>query len=198
MPAGSGPRHMVLHPYLPFAYVVNEAGNTIATFDYDRKTGRLSANFEMEANRLISTLPLGAPVCATTFNDIPSGCQQSASQGTISPDGRFFYAANRGASGGVNNIAIFSIGLTPKLDLGLLTPIGYADADGDINSPRHMSLSPGVKGEFLLVANNGSNTVTVFSRNFFTGMLTKVTTLSLEGVVGGPSFVAVVHPNTRY
>jgi 6-phosphogluconolactonase (cycloisomerase 2 family) len=194
VPSGNGPRHMTLHPRLPKAYVVNELGNTVATFDYDNSTGLLSANFEMEANRLLSTLPLGAPDCSSET----AKCTQAAAEVLISPDGRFLYASNRGTGGGVNNIAIFSIGLTPNVDLGLLTPIGYADGDGDIQGPRQMSLTPGRKGEFLLVANEPVNSVTVLSRSMETGLLTKVQTLSLEGIVGRPSFVAVVHPNSVY
>ena len=76
----------------------------------------------------------------------------------ISEDARFLYATNRGH----NSIAIFSIS-----DEGMLKLIGTESVRGDW--PRNFTLSP--KGDFLLVANQKSNNITVFEVNKKTGLL---------------------------
>ena len=40
-PAGSGPRHLVCHPYLPFVYVFCELDANLLTYRMDRRTGLL-------------------------------------------------------------------------------------------------------------------------------------------------------------
>jgi 6-phosphogluconolactonase (cycloisomerase 2 family) len=79
----------------------------------------------------------------------------------ISPDGKYLYASNRG--GNEDNIAIFSIGKD-----GRLTKIGYQSTLGKI--PRNFMIDP--TGRYLLVANQSSNSIIVFSRNKKTGLLT--------------------------
>jgi 6-phosphogluconolactonase len=61
LPPGSGPRHLVLHPTLPVAYVINELQNTVARLDWDRGSGVLTANVAAQPQRVVSTLPPGAP-----------------------------------------------------------------------------------------------------------------------------------------
>lgn len=80
----------------------------------------------------------------------------------ISPGGKFLYAANRGKE---NNIAIFSIRHSGKLKL-----VGYQSTFG--NHPRSFAIDP--PGKFLIVTNVVSESVTVFSRNLRTGLLTKI------------------------
>ncbi|MBC8109974.1 MAG: lactonase family protein [Verrucomicrobia bacterium] len=79
----------------------------------------------------------------------------------LSPDGRFLYASNRGES---NTIAIF------KTDLknGKLTPVGHQSVLG--KTPRNFNFDP--TGKFLLVANQNSDEIVIFSRNLQTGLLT--------------------------
>ncbi|MES1223771.1 MAG: lactonase family protein, partial [Bacteroidota bacterium] len=76
----------------------------------------------------------------------------------ISPDGLFLYASNRIE----NTISIFSI----KTD-GRLKLIGHQATLGDV--PRNFTLDP--TGNFLLVANQGTNNIVVFRRDKKTGML---------------------------
>ena len=77
----------------------------------------------------------------------------------ISPDGLFLYASNRVE----NTVSIFSIGSN-----GLLKLIGHEPTQGDV--PRNFTIDP--TGNFLLVANQGTNNIIVFRRNKKTGMLT--------------------------
>lgn len=79
----------------------------------------------------------------------------------ISPDAKFLYASNRGDE---NTITIFSIdAITGRLKLK-----GYQSTMGI--TPRNFIIDP--TGNYLLVANQGSNNVVIFKRNKKTGMLT--------------------------
>jgi 6-phosphogluconolactonase len=78
----------------------------------------------------------------------------------VSADGRFVYASNRGDA---NTISIFKVDKK-----GLLTKIANQSTLG--KTPRNFSLDP--SGKFLLVANQNSDEIVVFSRNPVTGLLT--------------------------
>ncbi|MBX2921002.1 MAG: lactonase family protein [Chitinophagaceae bacterium] len=77
----------------------------------------------------------------------------------ISHDGKFLYASNRGEE---NNIAIFSISAS-----GTLHPVTYQSTLG--NHPRMFGISP--DDNYLIVANQLSNSLRVFKRNKLTGRL---------------------------
>ena len=77
LPPGDGPRHFALHPKGRWFYSLQEEASTVATFDYDAASGRLSAK------QTVSTLPRG--FAGTNFT---SGI-------AVSPDARFVYVANR-------------------------------------------------------------------------------------------------------
>jgi 6-phosphogluconolactonase len=93
LPPGDGPRHFHFHPNGRWFYSIQEEGSTIVLFDYDEKTGRLTAR------QTISTLPAG--FVGSNF----------CSEILLSDDGRFVYAGNRLH----DSIGIFSIG--PNGDL---------------------------------------------------------------------------------
>ncbi|MEO6069476.1 MAG: lactonase family protein [Chitinophagaceae bacterium] len=77
----------------------------------------------------------------------------------ISPDGKFLYTSNRGDE---NAIAIFSIQSSGKLVWK-----GYESTLG--LTPRNFMIDP--TGNFLLVANQKSNSVAIFRRNLKSGLL---------------------------
>lgn len=81
----------------------------------------------------------------------------------ISPDGLFLYASNR--LDDENTISIFAIN---QLN-GKLTLIHHQPTYG--NHPRNFTLD--ATGNFLIVANQLSNSLVVFKRNLKTGLLTK-------------------------
>jgi 6-phosphogluconolactonase (cycloisomerase 2 family) len=82
----------------------------------------------------------------------------------ISPDGLFLYASNRGPV--EDSISIFSIDTTT----GQLKLIGHEPTYG--KHPRNFTLDP--SGRFLLVANQFSGNIVIFSRDIETGKLTKL------------------------
>jgi 6-phosphogluconolactonase (cycloisomerase 2 family) len=88
LPPGDGPRHFDFHPNGRWIFSIQEEGSTVARFDYDAETGRLTAR------QTISTLPAGF-----AGSNFCSGIR-------VSSDGHFVYAGNRLH----DSIAIFSIG----------------------------------------------------------------------------------------
>jgi len=93
----------------------------------------------------------------------------------VSNDGKFIYAAVRG----INKIAVLSIS-----DNGNVTPIQLQSVLGDW--PRDMTLS--ANQQYLLIANQYSNTITALKRNVETGLLTS-TEMKLD--ISIPSYIGV-------
>lgn len=113
LPPGDGPRHFHFHPNGRWFYSIQEEGSTVAFFEYDSASGRLSAR------QTISTLPRG--FAGTNF----------CSEILVSADGRYVYAGNRLH----DSIAIFSVG--PD---GRLTYVGEEWTRGDY--PRSFAFDP--------------------------------------------------------
>jgi 6-phosphogluconolactonase len=113
LPPGDGPRHFHFHPNGRWFYSIQEEGSTIAVFDYDSASGRLTMR------QTISTLPPG--FAGTNF----------CSEILVSADGRNVYAGNRLH----DSIGIFSVGSD-----GHLTYIGEEWTRGDY--PRSFSFDP--------------------------------------------------------
>lgn len=140
---GGGPRHFSFHPNGKFAYVLEELTGSVTAFRYNSKSGALTTIQQ------ISSLPEG-------FTG-----QAGSADIHLSTDGRFLYASNRGES---HTIAIYSVN---EAD-GKLTVKGHQSVLG--KNPRNFSLSP--DGKQLIVANQGSDELVIFNRDFSTGMLT--------------------------
>ncbi|MEP6676046.1 MAG: lactonase family protein [Ferruginibacter sp.] len=79
----------------------------------------------------------------------------------VSSDGKFLYCSNRGES---NTIGIFSIDQVT----GKLTLIGHQSTLG--SGPRNFNFDP--SGNFLLVANQNSDSIIIFKIDKATGLLT--------------------------
>jgi 6-phosphogluconolactonase len=132
LPAGAGPRQLVMHPGGGYAYLVNELNSTMTAFRYDQDGGILR---EIQT---LSTLPedfQGANTCAEV---------------QISPSGRFLYGSNRGH----DSIVIYAI---DQVD-GTLTCVGHENTQG--KTPRNFVVGPA--GQFLLAANQDSDSVVTF------------------------------------
>ncbi len=91
---------------------------------------------------------------------LPSDYNEASQAADVhfSPDGKFVYASNRGH----NSIAIISFDENGKMEL-----LGTEDVRG--NWPRNFMITP--DGKWIIVANQYSSNITVFSRNLDTGML---------------------------
>jgi len=139
---GSGPRHIVFHPTNKYAYLIEELTGTINAFSFSSGDGALKS-----IQQISST------------DKIFKGFAGSA-EIQVSHDGRFLYASNRGDA---NNIAIFSI----DENSGRLNFVQTQSSLG--KAPRYFTIGP--SGKFLLVANQDSNEIVIFSRNEKNGLL---------------------------
>jgi 6-phosphogluconolactonase len=136
---GSGPRHLAWHPSGKIAYVVSELGSTVTAFRYDAGRGTL------DPFQTVTTLPAGF-----------SGPNKAA-EVTVSPDGRFLYASNRGD----DSLAVFSIdAASGTLAASVRVPTGG-------QAPRHFVID--ASGRWLLVANQDSDSITFFRLDPTTG-----------------------------
>ena len=110
---GSGPRHFSFHPDGKFAYVINEIKQTVTTFRYNAKRGRL---------RTLQTL-----------SSVPHPVEgNSTAEVLVHPTGKFLYGSNRGH----NSIAMFRI----NEKNGKLTALGHESTRG--STPRNFGIDP--------------------------------------------------------
>lgn len=129
---GSGPRHMVFHPNMRLAYVVNELSSTLTAYVYDATRGTLAPL------QTISTIPEG------------QGGLNIAADLHLSPNARFLFCSNRGH----DSIASYAVDQAT----GWLTPVDCSASQGQ--KPRGFAIDPG--GTFLLVANQDSDNIVTF------------------------------------
>jgi len=142
--AGSGPRHMVMHPTLDICYVSNELFNTVCVARLD------SSDPESIKPRLIPFQ------YESTVDDRES--VSYVSEIKLSPDARFLYVSNRGD----NSLAIFKV-----LGDGQIERTGLVPTGGKF--PRHFSITP--DGKAVIAANQDSGHIRVFARDIETGAL---------------------------
>ena len=138
---GSGPRTLHFHPNGHTGYSVNELDSTVDVLEWSKADGSLTL-----ASR-IELLPEGyhgpTRVCDTV----------------ITRDGKFVYFANRD-----NN---FLYSFKAEFESGKLTPIARSNCGG--KTPRNFVLDP--TENWMLVANQDSDLISVFRRNTQTGAL---------------------------
>ncbi|MFF3419664.1 lactonase family protein [Streptomyces sp. NPDC002698] len=109
---GAGPRHLTFHPGGGYAYLANEADDTVTVCGYDPATGRLS---------------VGEPQSTGTG----SGTSYPA-QLLVTPNGSYAFLANRGHNS-LTRYAIEAGGARLRL-------LDTVPVDGDF--PRHITFSP--------------------------------------------------------
>ena len=141
---GSGPRQLAWHPAGEYLYLINELRSMMTVFRFAPGPGGL------DPIQTITTLPEGF-----------AGKSKAAGL-AVSPDGRFLYGSNRGH----DSLALFAIDARS----GRLTASGQVPSGG--RTPRHFAISPG--GDWLLVANQDSGTITTFHLDRATGLPTRV------------------------
>jgi 6-phosphogluconolactonase (cycloisomerase 2 family) len=147
----AGPRHIVFHPTNQFAYIINELNSTITACRFDELTGKITP---------FQVIP-----------SLPDNCvaNSRASEITISSDGRFVYASNRGHE----SVAIFSTNPAN----GRLTFVGCQMIAG--KTPRFVTLGPDEKS--LFVANEDSAEIIEYLVDESTGNLMNRGTVAQTG-----------------
>ena len=141
---GSGPRHLEFHPNGKVAYLLNELASTIEVLHWDAATGTF------DSGQTVSTLP----------EDFAG--QNTAAELAVNAAATRLYASNRG----LDTLALFSI----DPERALLFPMERTGSLG--KTPRHFTFDP--TGRFLLVANQESDNLIVFSVHPATGELRPV------------------------
>ncbi|HLK01221.1 MAG TPA: lactonase family protein [Streptosporangiaceae bacterium] len=136
---GRGPRHVAFHPERRLAYIVCELDFKLVTSEWNPDTGGLTV---LDERSVVSDGQQGKDLCSAI---------------RVSPDGRFLYAATRGA----DTISVFS--LTPDPAAPALA--GVVATGG--SWPRDFALTA---DGLLLCANQYANTVTVFRIDPATGI----------------------------
>lgn len=142
--AGSGPRHMAMHPELDICYVSNELFNTVCVAKLD------SSEPEKNKPRLI---PIQYQSTLDNTDQV-----SYVSEIKLSPDAKFLYVSNRGD----NSIAVFKVLSDGQLERVEITPTGG-------KFPRHFAISP--DGQAVIVSNQDSGNVRVFARDTVTGKI---------------------------
>jgi 6-phosphogluconolactonase len=146
---GAGPRTLHFHPNGVTAYCMNEMASSVDVLRWNKADGGLT---------LVSTvqlLPPNAPL--PNPKDAPQG--NTGCDTVIAKDGRFVYFANRGTD------FLFSFKADPAT--GALSPMERTGTGG--KTPRNFTLDP--TEHWMLVADQNSNNLAVFSRDIATGKL---------------------------
>ena len=142
--AGSGPRHMVMHPTLDICYISNELFNTVCVAQLD------SSEPDLIKPRLIPCQ------YESTIDDRDN--VSYVSEIKLSPDAKFLYVSNRGD----NSLATFKVHNDGHIERTAITSTGG-------KFPRHFTITP--DGKAIIVANQDSGHIRVFARNVETGEL---------------------------
>ena len=142
MRPGAGPRHMAFHPTRPLVFVANELDSTVTTLRFDADKGALS-----------SVATRATILGGWKGTNYPADIHVASS-------GRTVYVSNRGH----NSISVFSVAQSN----GALTLDQVISSEGDW--PRNFTLDP--TEQWLLVANQRSDSIVVFRRDKSSGQLT--------------------------
>jgi 6-phosphogluconolactonase len=216
-PSASQPELLRIDSAGAFLYVSNGGSNNISVFSIDSGTGALApvagSPFFLGASPLNMQLsPSGNYlfVSVAAFQSSGTILSFSVNSGVltlvseintrglnldglaIDPSGTYLYSANFGS----NSISIFTIG-TPTSP-GALNEVSGSPLTSGYTAPVALILDP--KGQFLYVANQGSNNVAAYSINSTTALpniLTTSTTTGAFATEGSPSFL-VSDPSGKY
>jgi 6-phosphogluconolactonase len=153
--ASTGPRHLALHSNGTWLYSINETAGGAASesgsidfFTFDQSNGDLTPK---------QTFPVPLP---SGYTGLKMGAEIE-----IAPSGKFLYVSMRLDSAAPGSLVVFSIDAN-----GGLTFVEQQSSRG--LTPRQFSLSK--DGKLLIVGNQGSATIELFSVDTVSGKLTFV------------------------
>lgn len=180
LPAGRGPRSLAFGKETTeggVVYVSCELSNQIAVIKWQKSGGEEEEALVLAASDLICSLPSEEKEALSTEErkdgDRAHGEEKEENLVggiLLSPDGRYLYVGNRGK----NSIGIFKVE-----ENGLLKGIGQVSSHG--LNPRGFQISP--SGNWMIVANQDSDNLIVFSIDPDTGLLKKERTYWAGAVV---------------
>jgi 6-phosphogluconolactonase len=143
LPPGSAPRHLAFHPNGKFLYMNTELTAEVRIYRWDAQQGRL------QLVETVSAYPAGY-----------TGNNKSFSEIAFSSDGRFLYAALRGDQ---DSLVVYDV----NKDTGSINEIQRISSQG--KRPWSFGIDP--TGQWMLVLNEATHSVNVFSVDQKTGKL---------------------------
>lgn len=200
--AGTSPMTAVINPAGPWLYVGNRDAGTISGWLVN-STGVLtslagspytapgsptqllvdaSGSFLFAAdsrNHTVIVYSVSALGVLTQVAGSPFAVSGAPTSMALSPTDQYLYVTTNGTPGGVSTFQV-------NTSSGFLTPTGSSVATGSV--PSWIEVSP--TGSFAYVANTESNTVSIYSVNAVTGLLTPATGGSSTAVGHQPSSLA--------
>ncbi|KAF5232114.1 hypothetical protein FANTH_13110 [Fusarium anthophilum] len=177
---GTGPRHIVFSQVSKektLIFLVSELDNTVNVFSLENgPAGHRGTHPELNETLRITHLQRASTLDDSSKRTKPNNVNL-ASELSVSQDKRFLYVSNRNTESvdKADTIAIYSFDGYSKKPLQFM---GINSTYGKI--PRHFSLSPDSRNQFLAVANQVTNDLHILRRDFKTGLL--------NGIVGNYSF----------
>ncbi len=167
--ANTGPRHLAFSPTNDkWVYAINEVAGSLSYLNFDNATGTLTQQ------QTLSSVPADY-----------TGTDKFASELAVAPTGKFVYVSNRYSTAATytteGSLGVFAVNAAS----GQLSAVGFQSSRGAL--PRHFELSK--DGSVLVVGNQNSNNIAVFSVNQTTGELTHKIT---RDVCATPFFVKLV------
>lgn len=171
-----GPRHIIFHPRVKTAYLVNELQSSVSVFKYNPRAddGEFLEEDSREAGSTLELIQTVSTLPSDYENNMSlneHGVWKAASHSSeirLHPSGKFLYIGNRGH----DSIAVFAIDDSTTAT-GRLTPVQCAASGG--KTPRNFNFS--CTGKHMLVGNQDSNNCTLFEIDLDKGCLTKVSAL---------------------
>jgi len=168
---GLGPRYLTFAKDVNTCYVVNELSSQVAVFEFHPDVAASIAHAYARArtaDEKAAVLSTAAPTLTLvqTVSTLPEafpGEMNTCGRVTIHPTGDFVVTSNRGH----DSVAVHRIHRDSKPP-GMLTLAGIFHTRGE--TPRHFQFDK--SGQWLLVANQDSNTCAVFAFNASTGAVT--------------------------
>lgn len=145
---GSGPRHIVFHPTLPFVYINSELDSTVHSYRFYPDTGKL--------DHLVSAKTIPIPYYPPDPTD--HFAKNETADIRIHKSGNFLYVSNRGH----NSIAIFTLDKD-----GGIEALERPSSGGQIPRAINFDLS----GDILYAVNQRSGNVVQFRVDGKTGLL---------------------------
>ncbi|KAF5584211.1 uncharacterized protein FSUBG_12845 [Fusarium subglutinans] len=177
---GTGPRHIVFSQVSKektLMFLVSELDNTVNVFSLENSpAGHYGKHLGLNESLCITYLQRASTLDDSTKRTKPNNVDL-ASELSVSHDKRFLYVSNRNTESvdKADTIAVYSLDGNSKKPLQFM---GLNSTNGKI--PRHFSLSPDSRNQFVAVANQVTNDLFILKRDFKTGFL--------DGIVGNYSF----------
>lgn len=172
---GLGPRYLIFAKDIPTCYVVNELSSQVAVFQYHSSAAEAIARTWAEAGPTVEAKTIAVKKLADTtptltliqtVSTVPEAFpfeMNTCGRVTIHPSGAYVITSNRGH----DSIAVHRIHRDSKPP-GMLTLAGIFHTRGE--TPRHFQFDS--SGQWLVVANQDSNTTSIFAFNTATGQIT--------------------------